>query len=607
MIAASLPRRSIPLLADRLLLALLVGTAAWLSLTLTRAPGSVSAVWVGNGIFVGWLLSRPTRQWRGYLLVGFLTEVTVRLLVLGLLPQRLGSSLMNLGEVLIVAGTVRRLIPDIDDPSHYFTLGRVATGSTLVACALSGLVVAGLATATFSTSFTRNFITWYAAHVVGMVIVAPFTLVMLRQGVKSIAVHERGAFVAWILLFALVTGAVFYQSRYPLLFLLYPPLLWGAFRHRFAGVVVGVSLLALIGTFATAQGYGPLALLRPGFDSLHHTLLLQVFIGTACLMTFPVALGMAERSRLMSRIRSSELRYRMLADYSHDVVVRMRADGQRLYVSPSAKDLLGWEPDELLTSRWELVHPDDRAMQREAMARLFVSGEPNTAIYRLRHKNGHYIWIEAVSRLLPSEEEDGTMDIMYSGRDVSLRIAAEQALLASQRELETLARVDSLTGLPNRRQFDERLALAVARSQRPGLPIALLYLDIDHFKQINDTHGHGVGDQVLRVFAERLVRCVRAGDLAARLGGDEFVVLVEDALLPQAAEIIARKLIATMDVDIVADGIHLRATTSVGIAYCPFRTSAEVLMAAADAALYGAKKAGRNTCQLVTVEGPPKR
>jgi diguanylate cyclase (GGDEF)-like protein/PAS domain S-box-containing protein len=607
MIAASLPRRSIPLLADRLLLALLVGTGAWLSLTLTRAPGSVSAVWVGNGIFVGWLLSRPTRQWRGYLLVGFLTEVTVRLLVLGFLPQRLGSSLMNLGEVLIVAGTVRRLIPDIDDPSHYFTLGRVATGSTLVACALSGLVVAGLATATFSTSFTRNFITWYAAHVVGMVIVAPFTLVMLRQGVKSIAVHERGAFVAWLLLFALVTGAVFYQSRYPLLFLLYPPLLWGAFRHRFAGVVVGVSLLALIGTFATAQGYGPLALLHPGFDSLHHTLLLQVFIGTACLMTFPVALGMAERSRLMSRIRSSELRYRMLADYSHDVVVRMRADGQRLYVSPSAKDLLGWEPDELLTSRWELVHPDDRAMQREAMARLFASGQPNTAIYRLRHKDGHYIWIEAVSRLLPSEEEDDTMDIMYSGRDVSLRIAAEQALLASQRELETLARVDSLTGLPNRRQFDERLALAVARSQRPGLPIALLYLDIDHFKQINDTHGHGVGDQVLRVFAERLVRCVRAGDLAARLGGDEFVVLVEDALLPQAAEIIARKLIATMDVDIVADGIHLRATTSVGIAYCPFRTSAEVLMAAADAALYGAKKAGRNTCQLVTVEGPPKR
>jgi diguanylate cyclase (GGDEF)-like protein/PAS domain S-box-containing protein len=604
MTEAAHPARGVTLLADRLLLALLVGVAAWLSLSLTRDPGSVSAVWVGNGIFVGWLLSRPTRQWRGYLLVGFLTETTVRLLLLGFLPQRLGSSIMNLGEVVFVAGMVRRLVPDIGDPSHYFTLGRIATGSTLVACALSGLVVAGLATATFGTSFPRNFITWSAAHVVGIVIAAPFTLVVLRQGVKSIAVHERGAFVAWILVFGLIVGAVFYQSTYPLLFLIYPPLLWGAFRHRFAGVVVGVSLITLVGIIATALGHGPLASAQ--FDRFHHTLLLQVFIGAACLMTYPIALGMAERSRLISRIRSSEQRYRMLADYSHDVVVRMRADGQRLYVSPSASDILGWAPDELLGSRWDLIHPDDHAVQRDAMARLLASGEPNTAIYRMRHKDGHYVWIEAVARTLPSVDDADTMDIIYSGRDVSLRIAAEQALLASQRELEALARVDSLTGLPNRRQFDERLALAVARSQRPGLPIALLYLDIDHFKQINDTHGHGVGDQVLKVFAERLAGCVRAGDLVARLGGDEFVVLVEDALLPQAAEVIARKLIATMDRDIVVDDLHVRTTTSVGIAYCPVRTSVEVLMAAADAALYDAKKAGRNTYRLATVEGPPK-
>jgi len=600
------PRRRITLLVDRLLLALLVGTAAWLSFTLARVPGSVAAVWIGNGIFAGWLLSRPTRLWPGYLLVGFLAELSVRLMGVGFLPQRLGSSVMNLGEVLLVAGMVRRLVPNIGDPSHYFTLGRIAVGSTFVACALSGLVVAALATTTFGTPFPRNFITWYAAHVVGMVIAAPFTLVVLRQGLGSIAVHERGAFIGWLLLFAAIAGVVFYQSRYPLLFLLYPPLLWGAFRHRFAGVVVGVSLLTLVGTVATALGHGPLALPHAEFGGLHRTLLLQVFIGTACLMTFPVALGMAERSRLLSRLRSSELRYRMLADYSHDVVVRMRADGQRLYVSPSAKDILGWEPEELLGSRWELIHPDDRAVQHEAMLRLLASGEPSTAIYRMRHKDGHYLWIEAVARTLPSVDDGGATDIIYTGRDASLRVVAERALLASQRELETLARVDSLTGLPNRRQFDERLALAVARSQRPGLPIALLYLDIDHFKQINDSHGHGVGDQVLRTFAERLAGCVRAGDLVARLGGDEFVVLVEDALLPQAAEIVARKLIALMGADIVVDGIRVRASTSIGIAYCRFRTSAETLMAAADAALYRAKKAGRNTWQMENVEGPEK-
>ncbi|MFS8063321.1 MAG: diguanylate cyclase domain-containing protein [Luteimonas sp.] len=606
MSTTSFPSRTTTLLADRLLLALLVAATAWLSLTLARVPGSLAAVWVGNGVFVGWLLSRPTRLWPRYVAAGFLGELLVRQLTVAHAPQALGISLANLAEVLMVAGTVRRLIPDVGDPGQFLALGRIATGSTLVACAASGLVAASLATATSGTPFLGNFMTWYAAHVIGMVIVATFTLVVLREKLNLFRIASRRDFFVFLLVLVAVSGAVFYQPRYPLLFLTYPPLLWGAFRHRFAGVVIGVSLLALIGGIATALGFGPL-LLVTGASDLEHTLLLQVFLAGACLMAFPVALAMAERTRLMSRTRSSELRYRMLADYSHDVVVRMRADGQRLYVSPSARDILGWEPEELLTSRWDLVHPDDRAMQQAAMARLFTSGQPNTAIYRLRHKDGHYIWIEAVSRPLPSEDRDDTMDIIYSGRDVSLRIAAEQALLATQRELETLARVDSLTGLPNRRQFDERLALAVARSQRLGLPVALLYLDIDHFKQINDSHGHGVGDQVLQVFAERLVGCVRAGDLAARLGGDEFVVLVEDALLPQAAEIIARKLIATMDVDIIVDGIRVRATTSIGIAHCPFRTSAEVLVAAADTALYGAKKAGRNTWQLVTVEGPQKQ
>jgi diguanylate cyclase (GGDEF)-like protein/PAS domain S-box-containing protein len=607
MIEASRPPRRMTLLADRLLLALLVACAAWFSLTWARAPGSVSAVWIGNGIFVGWLLSRPTHLWPGYVAAGLLAEMLVRMLTLGFLPERLGISAVNLAEVMIVAGTVRRLIPDVGDPRHWLTLGRIATGSTLVACAVSGLVAASLATAVFGTPFPGNFVTWYAAHVVGMVVVATFTLVVLRQGLGSIASDERVDFVAWMILHAIIASAVFSQSRYPLLFLAYPTLLWGAFRHRFAGVVVGVLLLTLIGTIATALGHGPLALLPADAGNLHRTLLLQVFIGASCLLTFPVALATAERARLMSRMRDSELRYRMLADYSHDIVVRMRADGQRLYVSPSAKDILGWEPDELLGSRWDLIHPDDRALQHEAMLRLMSSSEPSTAIYRMRHKDGHYVWIEAVARTLPSVDDKGVMDIIYTGRDASLRVVAERALLASQRELETLARVDSLTGLPNRRQFDERLALAAARSQRPGLPVALLYLDIDHFKQINDSHGHGVGDQVLRTFAERLAGCVRAGDLAARLGGDEFVVLVEDALLPKAAEIIARKLIAMMDTDIIVDGIRVRAATSIGIAYCPFRTSAEVLMAAADAALYAAKKAGRNTCQLVTVEGPPKQ
>jgi diguanylate cyclase (GGDEF)-like protein/PAS domain S-box-containing protein len=281
----------------------------------------------------------------------------------------------------------------------------------------------------------------------------------------------------------------------------------------------------------------------------------------------------------------------MLADYSHDVVVRMRADGQRLYVSPSARDILGWEPEELLQPSEHLVHPDDLAVQRQTIAAVVTSGQPVTAIYRLLHKDGHYVWMEAAARPIPSAEGDAT-DIIFAGRDVSQRVAAEQALRASRDELEALARVDSLTGLANRRQFEERLTHALGRSRRHGQAVALMYMDVDHFKQVNDSFGHAAGDEVLRVFGQRLSACVRSGDLVARLGGDEFVVLIEDLDAPETAEGIA------------VEGTTLHVTTSIGIAYSMHPAVSKTLATAADMALYAAKKAGRNTWQLLVTDDP---
>jgi diguanylate cyclase (GGDEF)-like protein len=164
--------------------------------------------------------------------------------------------------------------------------------------------------------------------------------------------------------------------------------------------------------------------------------------------------------------------------------------------------------------------------------------------------------------------------------------------------------VDTLTGLANRRQFDERLALALARLQRNGTPTSVMFLDIDHFKRINDTYGHAAGDEILRVFANRLLHCVRSIDLVARLGGDEFVVIIEDAAVPEAAEAVARKLIATMNQDVVIDGTAVRVTTSIGIAYTRVATDAATFMSVADAALYHAKRE-RNTFHIESVTAPP--
>ncbi|MEO8365752.1 MAG: diguanylate cyclase [Pseudoxanthomonas sp.] len=599
----SLATRRKRLLLDLLVMASLIGITAWVSLAIARVPGGVAAVWVSNGVWAGWLLSRRTSLWPAYVAVGLASLLGVRGLVGDALPSIFGLSAFNLLEVLIVAGVIRRAVPDIGNPRRWLGLGSVATASTLVACAVSGLLASTWMHAVSDLHFVPNFLTWYAAHVVGMVVVGTLTLVAHRKGIGMIDVPgQRWDFLGCMLLIAAIGGMVFYQSAYPLLFLVYPPLLFGVFRHRFPGVVVGISLLALIGLIATALGHGPLALVQGGSD-IERTILLQLFVGTACVMSFPVALGMAERARLTTRVHESELRYRMLADYSHDVVVRMRADGHRLYVSPSVRDILGWEPVDLLRASDDLVHPDDRDVQRQTISAVIASGQPVTSIYRLRHKDGHYVWMEAAARPIPSTESNAT-EVIFAGRDISKRVAAEQALQASRAELEALARLDSLTGLANRRLFEERLTHALGRSRRQGQAVALMYMDVDHFKQVNDSYGHAAGDEVLRVFGQRLAACVRSGDLVARLGGDEFVVLVEDLAAPETAEAIARKLIAAMSEGIVVEGTTLHVTTSIGIAFSMHPAVSKTLAAAADAALYAAKKAGRNTWQLLVTDDP---
>jgi len=163
-------------------------------------------------------------------------------------------------------------------------------------------------------------------------------------------------------------------------------------------------------------------------------------------------------------------------------------------------------------------------------------------------------------------------------------------------ELERLARVDALTGLANRRQFDEALEGAVARAVRSGAALMVLSLDLDRFKQINDTLGHAAGDEVLQEFARRVGAAVYDVDRVARLGGDEFVVLVEYSANAEAGERMATHIITAMQPPIaLADGSSVQAATSIGIGLQQPVTSALQLMALADKALYEAKGRGRNT------------
>ena len=169
-----------------------------------------------------------------------------------------------------------------------------------------------------------------------------------------------------------------------------------------------------------------------------------------------------------------------------------------------------------------------------------------------------------------------------------------------ERQLHALAHSDHLTGLPNRRSYEERFAQAIARARRGATPLALAYLDVDHFKQINDSLGHAVGDAVLREFARRLGATVRATDTVARLAGDEFVIVLEQVGSPLECERIAAKLLDAIRAPFQLDGHTLAVTSSIGIAWSA-RPDQAALAHAADDGLYRSKHAGRDTVSVLVV------
>ncbi|HEX4482046.1 MAG TPA: diguanylate cyclase [Rudaea sp.] len=701
---------------NSVILAIAVAVATWMSLTYTRATGSVSTMWIPSGILCGLLLTSRKSRWPVFIAVAFAVNLFIRIQREISPSQSITLAIAGTFEAWFVATCVIRYAGSATNQEKIALIGTVATASTIVACIVSGVVAASTLLLVAHAKFLQVLATWLTSHVLGMVVFATLTVVGLAQGKRLLGSRERRLeYALTMLLIATTATAVFSQTQAPLLFAVFPVMLLAAFRHGFGGVIIGVTVTSVIAMLGTFSGNGPL-LLNPLASAEQRTLVLQLFIACMCLTTLPVGVVLARRRWLERRLAASESDYRMLADYSRDMVVRIDAQGRRKYISPAATEILGWPLDELREERWDLIHPDDVADLMVVISKLRVEGGRTTAVYRVQHRDGHYIWIEAHARLVPSSDPTQASEIIYAGRDISRRIKAEHDLARNQRRLRSitdntpafvvhinteerytfanaytgkmlgvhpaalvgrsmrevagdaiyaeikpyihralrgetvtfeterkyadgehsyqctyipdrtpegdvvgfygmifdisnmknaeralakLARNDSLTGLANRFQFNERLGLAVVRRHRKPAPIALLYLDVDHFKDINDTMGHAAGDALLIAFAHRLRECVRETDLVARLGGDEFVVLIEDLDSAIVAERIARKLI-----DKLAEGITLpegciAVTTSIGIAYrADAVKTGDELMKLADDALYAAKAGGRNTFRV---------
>ena len=292
-------------------------------------------------------------------------------------------------------------------------------------------------------------------------------------------------------------------------------------------------------------------------------------------------------------LAGSEQRLRTITDNLPVLISYIDRNGRYGFCNGTYKTWLGVEPQAIVgRTVEETLGPEIYAPRKPLLARA-LAGERiefemlSTPLGVKRHTHTTY---------LPDVLADGSVAGVYAlVIDVSAMKAAEEQLMQ-------MARTDSLTGLPNRLCFDERLVDALARSRRSGKPIALLFLDVDKFKLINDTLGHAAGDEVLRVFGQRLLGSVRETDTVARLAGDEFVVILEELHTPAEPQFIARKIIAAVNRGFELEEGLWDVSTSIGIA---FHTDGNMqpaaLLAAADRALYEAKAGGRNTYRLAAM------
>ncbi|MEU8240321.1 sensor domain-containing diguanylate cyclase [Actinoplanes missouriensis] len=307
-------------------------------------------------------------------------------------------------------------------------------------------------------------------------------------------------------------------------------------------------------------------------QTLNLTLLAMLLIGVAGISV----LGY----RTQVQRRRADERFQALIQHAPDLVSVLDGRGRIVFSSPSSQAVLGFKTGALIGhSVFELVHPDDEPEMRERLSRLI--DEPNGAINlqcRIRSAGGEYRWFDfTASNQLHNPSLDG---VVINARDVSETKAFHERLAHE-------AQHDPLTGLPNRRRMQDALGSSLSDA-----PVAVLFVDLDGFKPVNDAYGHEAGDELLRQVADRLTACVRETDVLSRVGGDEFVVLMPGVLSEKDAATMSGRIRYVLELPFRIAGQEIRIGASIGVHLAPAAENPDAALRAADHAMYAIKHAG---------------
>ncbi|MES2885127.1 MAG: diguanylate cyclase [Pseudomonadota bacterium] len=705
--------------ARLLRLAALVGLLCWLSIALTRGEGRIASIWLSNGLVLGVLLSVPPSRWLAVLLAAFSGNLAANLGSGDSIGMALILASCNSFEVMLAAWPMYRRFGNQTDLTNGLGLLYFLVFCLLLAPAASGLLASAALAAHAGGDLQAIFSVWYPADAMGLMIVTPLTLALLRQGeLGGRRLRWRRALLPWLFLTSMCL-LLFTQSRYPLLFLAFPPLLLLSYQQGLAGSALGLATITVIALLATINGHGPFMLIQT--DSLQtRVLVLQLFVAVATAQSLVMGMLQAQQRRLSLALRDSGRQLRTITDNLPALIAQFDTEERYRFANAHVGRVFGGDPAAMLGRtlrevRGEMIYADlsphvAKALQGEAasfesfgmangkpyhyqsnyipdvaadgrvqgfFAMTFDITERKNAelrqaadeerlrtisdnlpaliayidregTYRFCNqtyadwfgkslKDWHgsdYRWVMGdafadaqashlnaafkgerieTELLLPCRDGPRTVKASYVphidhrgdvlGAYVLMHDVTD--LKAVQTQLSQLASHDMLTGLANRREFQAKLENAIGRNRRQVSGHALMFLDIDHFKAINDSRGHAAGDAVLREVALRLQASVRHTDIVARLAGDEFVVILDGLHGSTEAELIAQKIIAAMGSPVAFGDDAIVVGVSIGIAFdAEAALGPEELLSLADSALYRAKAAGRNTWRLQESSNP---
>lgn len=561
-------------------------------------------IWVANGVMLAYLLLAPRSRWAAYLCTGYVAQFAGGLLV-G--HHGVGGGLLltflNLTESLISALLLRRRsshLPDFTNPAYIIRF--LAFG------VLAGPVIMGAVDALISplwhassplwhvSSAGAEFLQWVAADSLGACVATPACVAIFRTHFR----HSLFSLRSWAHLLPIVACAVatFSQARVPLPFLLYPLLVLILLRRGLGWAATATLFVAAVGSWFTVHGEGPFAS-SLALSRLEPAVILQLFVASAMFMLYSVSVVIENLRCTERRLQEIASLHKLVMENSRDIITIADFEGRRSFVSAAGVNWGGWSHEEMLDQRsLAMVHPDDRPKMAKTVLELRSGKDDVLAECRVRTRDGNFVWVETSLRTIRDPVTGVPTGILNNVREITQRKLAEQQLAEAYRAVEAMAITDALTGLANRRRFDQCLTIEWRRGMRERKPLSLLLIDADVFKAYNDAYGHLRGDNCLKQIAEAIQDVVlRPGDLVARFGGEEFAVILPHTAAPGAFQLAQDICAMVCDRQLPHSGNPAGVVTiSVGSATLvpQLGQPAAALIDCADQALYQAKRNGRN-------------